>query len=97
MGVRFQATRATDLSAAVLSATHCARDIAQEKGLLQQHDEGILQEAVRHVIEANPKVVTDYKAGKLAALQYLVGQAMKETKGAGNPGVLRTLFEKELA
>jgi aspartyl-tRNA(Asn)/glutamyl-tRNA(Gln) amidotransferase subunit B len=41
------------------------------------------------VIDAYPQVATDYKAGKEAALQFLVGQGMKETKGSANPGVLR--------
>jgi aspartyl-tRNA(Asn)/glutamyl-tRNA(Gln) amidotransferase subunit B len=40
--------------------------------------------------------VGDFKAGKEAALQYLVGQAMKATKGAGNPGLLKEMLTEEL-
>jgi len=40
--------------------------------------------------------VEDYKAGKTNALQFLVGKAMAELKGRGNPGVLRTLFDNLL-
>jgi aspartyl-tRNA(Asn)/glutamyl-tRNA(Gln) amidotransferase subunit B len=71
-------------------------EIAKEKGLLQVHDEGALASAVQAVIEGNPSVAADYRAGKEVALQYLVGQAMKATKGAGNPSVLRKLLIDEL-
>lgn len=70
--------------------------IAKEKGLLQQSDEGALGAVVQKVIDANPQVAADYRAGKSAALQFLVGQGMKESKGAANPTVLRELFEKAL-
>jgi aspartyl-tRNA(Asn)/glutamyl-tRNA(Gln) amidotransferase subunit B len=70
--------------------------IAKEKGLLQVSDEGTLEKAVQEVINANMGVVEEYKAGKASALQYLLGQAMKATKGAGNPSVLRELLEKGL-
>jgi aspartyl-tRNA(Asn)/glutamyl-tRNA(Gln) amidotransferase subunit B len=41
-------------------------------------------------------VAADYKAGKDAALQFLVGQGMKESKGSANPGVIRSLFIEAL-
>ena len=77
-----------------------ARDpgtIAKEKGFLQQSDEGAIAEVAKKIIEANPTVAADYKAGKTSALQFLIGQGMKETKGSANPGVLRSIFEKLLA
>lgn len=70
--------------------------IADRLGLKQVHDEGALKAAVHGVIEANPSVVAEYKAGKETSIQYLVGQAMKATKGAGNPAVLREMLAKEL-
>lgn len=66
--------------------------IATEKGLLQMHNTEALARAVQKVIEANPKVAADYREGKQAALQYLLGQVMRETKGAGNPVALRELL-----
>lgn len=62
----------------------------------QVSDTGALQNAIQEVINANESVVADYKAGKAAALQYLLGQAMKATKGAGNPAVLKSLLEDAL-
>ncbi len=59
---------------------------------LQQSDEGALKAVAQKVIEANPTVVADYKAGKAAALQYLLGQGMKESKGSANPESLKAIF-----
>ena len=72
------------------------RNIAKEKGLLQQSDPEALKKMVTEIISDNPTVVADYKAGKIAALQFLVGQGMKKSKGSGNPGVLKKLFEESL-
>ncbi|MEK7514754.1 MAG: Asp-tRNA(Asn)/Glu-tRNA(Gln) amidotransferase subunit GatB [Patescibacteria group bacterium] len=72
------------------------RTIAESKNLLQKNDEATLLSAVEKVIASHVLVVSDYKKGKVEALQYLVGQAMKETRGAGNPEVLRQLFQKKL-
>jgi len=47
-------------------------------------------------LEANPQSIVDYKAGKDRALGFLVGQAMKETKGKANPQLLNKLFLDEL-
>ncbi|HVU80117.1 MAG TPA: Asp-tRNA(Asn)/Glu-tRNA(Gln) amidotransferase GatCAB subunit B, partial [Candidatus Paceibacterota bacterium] len=62
------------------------------KKYAQQSDAGALEAVARKVAEAYPQVASDYKAGKTASLQFLIGQGMKETKGAGNPGVLREAF-----
>lgn len=71
--------------------------VVQDRGLLQVHDKSALEAAVQGVLAANPAVVADYRAGKAAALQYLLGQAMKATRGAGNPGVLREILEERLS
>jgi aspartyl-tRNA(Asn)/glutamyl-tRNA(Gln) amidotransferase subunit B len=70
--------------------------IATEKGILQQSDTGALTEIVKKIIADNQKVADDYRAGKQASLQFLIGQAMKVTRGAANPQMLGDLFKKEL-
>ena len=40
--------------------------------------------------------VADFKAGKDRAVGFLVGQAMKETKGKANPQMLNKMFAEEL-
>ena len=70
--------------------------IIDEKGWLQISDEGAIKAVVQKVIEANPQSVADYKAGKERAIGFLVGQAMKETKGKANPQMLNKMFIEEL-
>ena len=71
-------------------------EIIQEKGWIQISDEGAIKEVVKKVLEANPQSIADYKAGKDRALGFLVGQAMKETKGKANPQMLNKMFLEEL-
>ena len=71
-------------------------DIIKEKGWIQISDEGAIKEVVLKIIEANPQSVADFKAGKERALGFLVGQAMKETKGKANPQMLNKMFAEEL-
>ncbi len=59
-------------------------------------DDATLPTLVQKIIEANPKVVADYRAGKESALQFLVGQGMRESKGSANPEVLKKLFLEQL-
>ena len=70
--------------------------IIKEKGWIQISDEGAIREVVLKIIEANPQSVADYKGGKDRAIGFLVGQAMKETKGKANPGMLNKMFVEEL-
>ena len=70
--------------------------IIEEKGWVQISDENAIKEVVQKVLDANPQSVSDYKAGKDKALGFLVGQAMKETKGKANPQMLNKLFLEEL-
>ena len=71
-------------------------DIIKEKGWIQISDEGAIKEVVQKILEANPESIADYKAGKDRALGFLVGQAMKETKGKANPQMLNKMFLEEL-
>jgi len=87
---------AKDLIVRMIDTGLDPREIVKSEGLNQISDEGGLEETVKKIIFANPKAVEDYKAGKTNALQFLVGKAMAELKGRGNPGVLRTLFDEML-
>ena len=71
-------------------------DIIDEKGWVQISDEGAIKDVVLKILEANPQSVSDYKGGKDKALGYLVGQAMKETRGKANPQMLNKMFLEEL-
>ena len=54
-----------------------------------------LEEVVKKVIEANPKIVADYERNPNAA-QFLLGQVMKETRGQADPIIVKELLEKLL-
>ena len=71
-------------------------EIVKEKGWIQISDEGEIKQIVEQIIKDNPQSVSDYKAGKDRALGFLVGQAMKATKGKANPQLLNKLFIEEL-
>ena len=68
--------------------------IIEERGLWQVSATEALAEAAAKIIEANPKAAADYRAGKAAALQFLVGQVMKDAAGANPDGVRKLLEEK---
>ncbi len=80
--------------------THGSMDIDQlidRLGLKQISDTGALEAIVDEVIAKNPKSVEEFRAGKEKALNALVGQCMKATRGKGNPGQLNELLRKKLA
>jgi aspartyl-tRNA(Asn)/glutamyl-tRNA(Gln) amidotransferase subunit B len=83
---------AKDILAMIVINDESPLKIATEKNLLQSNDEGALKEIAQKIIDANPKVVADYKGGKEQALMSLVGQIMKETKGSANPAVTKQIL-----
>ena len=66
--------------------------VAEREALWQLDDPVILRPIMEKVIEDNPRIVADYRAGKKKAVQSLIGQAMRATKGRGNPGVMQQLL-----
>ena len=83
---------AKDLLARIVVSGGDPEEIANKEGLIQQNDEGALKILAEKLIAENPTVVADFKAGKEASLQYLVGQAMKVTKGSANPQVIKKIL-----
>ena len=57
----------------------------KEHGLEQVRDEGLVQDAVARVLEANQAAAADYRGGNQKVLGFLVGQVMKELKGKADP------------
>ena len=60
----------------------------KENHLEQVEDTGLVEEAVRAVISANPKAVSQYKNGETKILGFFVGQVMKKLKGKANPAIV---------
>ncbi len=71
--------------------------IIEQKGLKQISDTGALEAIVNEVIANNEKSVEQYRAGKEAAINALIGQAMKASKGKANPAQLTELLKQKLA
>lgn len=70
--------------------------IVADRGLTQISDQTALATLAREVIANNPKPVAEYRNGKTSAIQFLVGQMMKVTKGQANPQTARAVLEAEL-
>jgi aspartyl-tRNA(Asn)/glutamyl-tRNA(Gln) amidotransferase subunit B len=71
-------------------------DIVKSEGLETVSDASELEVVVNDVLDENPKAIEDYKKGKAASLQFLIGKAMGKLTGRGNPETLRKLFEEKL-
>ncbi len=85
---------AKDLLEMMTTSESSPRALASEHSLVQENSADALKPVVQKVIDANAKIVADYKAGKEAALQGLVGMVMKETKGAANPTLTLQLLKE---
>jgi len=74
-----------------------AREIVARRGMALINDEKELENIVKEVIEKNPQSVADYLSGKEKALQFLIGQVMKETRGQADPELTRNILIKVLS
>jgi aspartyl-tRNA(Asn)/glutamyl-tRNA(Gln) amidotransferase subunit B len=70
--------------------------IVEKKGLAQVSDTGAIEGFCEQAIAANPGPAADYKAGKVAALNFLKGQVMKLSKGKANPNLIGEILERKL-
>jgi len=86
---------AKDILSVMLQEGGEPRKIAEAKNLFQVHDEGVIEAIVDKVIASNQAVFEEYKGGKEKSLQFLIGQAMKESQGSANPAILKKLFTEK--
>jgi aspartyl-tRNA(Asn)/glutamyl-tRNA(Gln) amidotransferase subunit B len=87
---------AKDVFEKMLASGESARAIVSREGLAQVADAGELGTVVDRVLAEHAKVVEDYKAGKKAALGFLVGQVMRSTSGKASPAVVNSLLMEKL-
>jgi aspartyl-tRNA(Asn)/glutamyl-tRNA(Gln) amidotransferase subunit B len=73
-----------------------AETIILEKGLVVNNNSGEIEELCKSVLAANVKSVEDFKGGKTNAFGFLVGQAMKQSKGQANAKMVNEIIEKLL-
>ena len=87
---------AKDLLPEILTSGHSPKVLIKERGLSKTVDPAALKQVIETVVASNQAVVAEVKAGKIPALQFLVGQGMKLSKGSADPATLRVLFEEHI-
>jgi aspartyl-tRNA(Asn)/glutamyl-tRNA(Gln) amidotransferase subunit B len=76
---------------------NCEASVAVEKlQLAQISDSSELEKAVQEVIASNPAECARFKAGETKLMSFFVGQAMKKTRGKGNPREINAIATRLL-
>lgn len=88
---------AKDVLIKIIETGKSAAELVKESGSTQINDEASLLDIVKKIISQNEASVNSYKSGKETAIKFLIGQAMKETKGRGNPQMLEKLLKDQLS
>ena len=73
------------------------RQIVQKRGLAQVSDAGAIEALADQAIAANPQSAEVFRGGKTAALQHLVGQVMKLSRGKANPQLAAEVLRRKLS
>jgi len=68
--------------------------LAEHKGEISSIDEAAVENLCRQVIDENVKVVDEYKGGKAASLNYLIGQVMRLSERRADFGKVRVILER---
>ena len=99
LALRAKGELSSTMAAAVLEemfdSGKSAAEIVDARGR-QISDADTLMQVARDVMAANPQAVADYHAGKGRAIQFLMGQVMRRTRGQANPGKVTELLRVEL-
>ena len=86
---------AVEIIRTILDKGGSPQEIVKEKGLGKVEDE-VVMKAVKEAVAESPAAVADYKAGGQKALNYIVGQVMKKTRGKADPGEVHRLVKTEV-
>jgi aspartyl-tRNA(Asn)/glutamyl-tRNA(Gln) amidotransferase subunit B len=70
--------------------------IVRERGLEAVTDRGELEAIVARVLAAHPEPRAKLRAGDAKLLNFFVGQVMRETRGKGNPALVREILAREV-
>ena len=87
---------AKDVFAKMFESGESAEQIVQAGGLAQTSDHDALLAIIKDVLAGNADAIAQVRAGRNNAFGFLVGQAMKASKGKGNPKVINELLRREL-
>ena len=93
---KINSTTAQALLEQMIESDRSPAQIIEEKGMAQVGDESIISDAVEKAISDNPKVVDDYKSGKIQAAKFLFGLVMRNLKGKADPQAVQKVLEEKL-
>ena len=94
---RISSRIAKDSLATMISKEITIEELISQTNLEQISDSQELTEIIDEILRQNQKVVADYQKGKSNALQFLIGQVIKETKGRANPKIVEELIKNKLS
>jgi aspartyl-tRNA(Asn)/glutamyl-tRNA(Gln) amidotransferase subunit B len=87
---------AKDVLPSLLETDESPSDLIRKKGLAAVTDAGEIETLCRAAIDANPGPAGDYRAGKTAAIRFLVGKVMKGSRGKANPKMVQDVLARLL-
>jgi aspartyl-tRNA(Asn)/glutamyl-tRNA(Gln) amidotransferase subunit B len=90
-------TSAKEVFAEMFETGAAPAEIVQRRGLAQVSDAGRIEALADQAIAENAKSAADYRSGKKAALQFLVGQVMRLSRGKADPQMVARLLRERLA
>jgi aspartyl-tRNA(Asn)/glutamyl-tRNA(Gln) amidotransferase subunit B len=95
-GGTLNSTAAREVFAALFERGGDPAEVVRSRGLAQVSDAAQIELLADRVIAENPGPAADYRAGKKAALQFLVGRVMRESGGKANPQVVSGILRGRL-
>ncbi len=95
-GGTINARQGKEVFAEMLTTGKSAPAVVEEKGLKQESDLGAIEALCENSIDSNPKAVEEYRAGKMASINFLKGQVMKLSQGKANPTIVGEILVRLL-
>ena len=94
---RITGTQAKDILEEAFDTGEMPEAIVERRGIKPPiSDQGTLERIIEEVIAKNEKIANDYRGGKTNAIQALVGQVMKQTRGQAKADIVQALLRKKL-
>ena len=87
---------AKELFEEYIEGNKSAKELVNEKGMIQISDENVINKMIDEVLESNPKMLDDFRNGKEKLFGFFVGQIMKVSNGKANPQMVNTFLKKKL-
>lgn len=79
-----------------ITITNFDKEIIEALGLSKIQEDDVVEKAVKEAVAENRRAVEDYRSGKPEALNFIIGQIMRKTKGRADPKTVRQMLMKEL-